>query len=84
MKTLTGIVLILFLLNSAGILLASVLWRNKDTGFSSFVAAGSLIYRDLPRFIRKEKVTAYLALSYSAVILFMLTIVSMILFGPPI
>jgi len=79
----TRILLTLCALNMAVLLLVSVLWRNRDTSFGSFLMAGSFIYRDLPKYIRKERTRAYLALSYSSIGVFMLLILSMILIGPP-
>jgi len=79
MNTLSRIFVTLFALNAGAFLLVTILWKNKDTSWSIF--AGSFIYRDLPKFIRKERTRAYLALSYSGIILFVLTVLSMILFG---
>jgi hypothetical protein len=77
------IFLTLFLLNTAVLLLVSVLWRNRDTTFVDFLMAGTFIYRDLPKYIRKERTKLYLTLSYSFIAVFVLFITSMILAGPP-
>ena len=71
------------MLNTAALILVSILWRNRDIRFLSFLLAGTLIYRDLPKYVKKERTRAYLALSYSLVGVFVLTILSMILIGPP-
>ena len=71
----------LFALNVGALLLVSNLWRNKDTRFTSFFFAGTYIYRDLSKFIGKERKAAYLVLSCSGVVLFVLAVLSMILLG---
>ena len=81
MNTLSQIFLTLFALNAAALILAGILWKNKDARFTSFFFAGTCIYRDLSKFIRKERTRAYLALSYSGIMLFVLAVLSMILFG---
>jgi hypothetical protein len=81
MNTLTKTFLTLFALNVGALLLVSILWKNKDTRFTSFFFAGTYIYRDLSKFIRKERTRAYLALSYSGLILFVLVVLSIILLG---
>jgi len=81
MNTLSQIFLTLFALNAAAVILVGILWKNKDIKFTWFFFAGTYIYRDLSKFIRKERTKAYLALSYSGIVLFVLTVLSMIVLG---
>ena len=71
----------MFVLNVGVLLLVSILWREKDIKFTWFIFAGSCIYRDLSKYIRKERKWTYLAISYSGVILFVLASISMIVSG---
>jgi hypothetical protein len=80
---LTRILLTLFVLNAIALVLAGLLWRNKDIAFGSFLMAGTFICRDLPKYIKKEKIKGYLALSYSGIAVFILLVLSMILISPP-
>jgi hypothetical protein len=55
----TRTLLSLFLLDAGALLLATPLWKEKDTELSSFFWAGSYIYyRDLPKYIREERTRA--------------------------
>ena len=71
----------MFALNVFTLFVVSILWKVKDKRLTSFFFAGTYIYRDLSKFIRKEKMAAYLALSYSVIILFVLTGLSIILWA---
>ena len=76
MNIISQIFLTIFLLNIFVILFASVLWKNRSCNFAKFVLAGSYIYRDLPTYIKRNRVRAFLLLSYSAIITFMLFVLS--------
>lgn len=80
MSVISQIIFTLFILNTALLLVTSVLWKHKDVSFSESMMAGSRMYRDLPRYIKRERVKTYLAISYSAIILFMLSLLSFVLF----
>jgi len=79
MNLITQVILILFLVNTVTILILSVLWKNKEVNLVQFVIAGSSIYRELPKYLRKNRIKPYLFLSYSAILFFMLFILSMVL-----
>jgi hypothetical protein len=79
----TRILLTLFVVNMAALFVGSIAWRNKEITFGSFFVTGTFIYRDLPKYIKQEKTTAYMVLSYSGLAVFMLLVLSMILLGTP-
>ena len=77
MNLISRIILGLFVVNTAVLVAASLLWRNKNTNFGKFLMTGSYIYRDLPKYIKQNRTKPYLAVSYSFILLFMLLIVSL-------
>ncbi len=81
MNLISQIFLTLFIINTAAIGVFSILWKNDNINFSEFLLAGSFIYRDLPKYIKNDKIKPYQVLSYSAIILFMLFILSITLWN---
>ena len=69
MSLATQILLILTIANMVGLLLLSVIWRHEDVSFAEFFMKGSFIYRDIEKYIRKDRVMPFRALSYSGVLL---------------
>ena len=77
-------ILILFILNIFALLVASVIWKNKNVNFATFILAGSFIYRDLSKYIRPDRGKAYLIISCSSIFIFMLLILSAVIFEKPL
>ena len=69
-----------FYLNIFALLVASVIWKNKNVNFATFILAGSFIYRDLSKYIRPDRGKAYLIISCSSIFIFMLLILSAVIF----
>jgi hypothetical protein len=55
MNTISHKILILFALNFLAVLIASVVWKNKNVSFYKLIMAGSNIYRDLSKYIQPAK-----------------------------
>ena len=76
MSSATQILLILTIVNMVSILILSVVWRHEDVSFSEFYWKGSFIYRDIEKYIRNDRVMPFMALSYTGILLFMVTFIS--------
>ena len=76
MNLISYTILILFILNVLAVLVATVIRKNKNVSFAKFVMAGSFIYRDLESYIRPDRGRAYITISCSSILLFMLFILS--------
>ena len=79
MNLLSSIIFILFIINVVAILFFSIVWKNRDVNFAKYVLTGTYIYRDLSKYIRKDRASAFLILSYSGVGLFIALVASMVL-----
>ena len=76
MSSITQVLLILFLVDMFAVLLLGVVWKREDVSFSEVFWKGSFVYRDIEKYIRKDRISPFMALSYSGILLFMAVIVS--------
>lgn len=82
MHVLSQVLLVVTLLNMAAVIVLSFLWKNENVTWRTLFSAGSFAYRDLSKYIRPDRTRAFLALSYSAIILFMILLLSAIVLRP--
>ncbi len=79
MNIISHTILILFVINILAVLIAAVIWKNENVNFAKFMMAGSSIYRDLAKYIKPDRDKAFLAISCLSIFLFMLFILSAVL-----
>ena len=79
MNIYSQIILALLIANALLLVVVAIIWRNKETKFSEFLLSGSYIYRDIEKYIRKDKSSIFLTVSYSGIGLFIMLIASMVI-----
>ena len=82
MNIVSFIIISLCAVNILIVIIAGIFWKPKTVTFTEIFLAGSFIYRDLHKYIKADRIKAFLAMSYSAVILFLLFIVSIFFCKP--
>ena len=79
MDLFTQIVLILFIVNLGAIFIVTSAWSDKEINWFRFFLAGKYIFGDFSKYIRKDRRRIYSILNYTALALFLIFIIYLII-----